>query len=322
MNLNWDSLLEPIFLFILSVLAGTLWVIVPVHSNRDPHPPMANVAPVAQAIVTPVPEAPLESPLAEEIETAQGAISEQIDIVRSKEEKVALSGEELKQLEVQNQQLSLNIQAEQKNLERLRGELEILRKQSGDPNSSAPIAKLSKEIQSEIDSLRRLLQQRQAESAQLVAQLGETKSKSDLAVPYIPKASEADKLPILVELLHNRAVPVNKTGYKMGFGFTSTTATRKWEGESVPEIQKPGSAFMQYLGKINGNKQYLSCLLNSDSYQVFRVVRQLAQQKGIEVGWEPADTTSGELKLYRVRFQNKPSGPSKESPVKLPPILK
>ncbi len=49
MKLNWDSLLEPIFLFILSLIAGTLWVIVPIQSK-----PLPNAVPPAQAVLPPI----------------------------------------------------------------------------------------------------------------------------------------------------------------------------------------------------------------------------------------------------------------------------
>ena len=68
MNLNWDSLLEPIFLFILSLIAGTLWVIIPAdphrHSVAVAHPPLppAQAAPVRPRANPP---SPLLEPLSE-----------------------------------------------------------------------------------------------------------------------------------------------------------------------------------------------------------------------------------------------------------------
>ena len=57
MKLNWDSLLEPIFLFILSLIAGTLWVIVPIQSK-----PLPNAVPLALTTArrkpTPEPDPP------------------------------------------------------------------------------------------------------------------------------------------------------------------------------------------------------------------------------------------------------------------------
>ena len=309
MTMNWDSLLEPIFLFILSLIAGTLWIIIPTDPHREAHrltaAQAAPAAPVVRAVEPP--KIPEISPTRKAIEKAKEAETQKAELLQAQEDGVASTEQDLKQLGAENQQLTQNITAAQKSLEKQRAELELLRQQAAHPESATVISQSTKQLQSEIDALRRLLAQRQAESGAVEIQLANTKTRSDLAMPYFPRASPADKLPVVVELIHNRAVPVNKVGYKIGFGLTTVTATRKWEGETVAELQAPNSVFLATLGKIKADKQYLSCLLNADSYEAFRAVRQIAQRKGIDVGWEPADTAGGDLKLYRVRMQNKPS---------------
>ena len=308
MNMNWDSLLEPIFLFILSLIAGTLWIIIPTDPHRQEHRLTAQAAPAVPIVraVEP-PKVQESSPTRKAIEKAKEGETQKAEMLKDQEVRVVLTEQDLRHLEADNQQLTLNITTARKSLEKLRAELDLLRQQAVHPESATVISQSTKQLQVEIEALRRLLAQRQAESGVVETQLANTKTKSDLAVPYVPRASPADKLPVVVELIHNRAVPVNKVGYKIGFGLTNVTATRKWEGETVAELQAPGSVFLEMLSKIKAEKQYLSCLLNADSYEAFRAVRQIAQRKGIDVGWEPADTAGGELKLYRVRLQNKPS---------------
>ena len=308
MNMNWDSLLEPIFLFILSLIAGTLWIIIPTDPHREAHRLTAQAVHPAP-ILRPVgpPEVQDSSPIQKAMEKAKEAGADKAEVLQAQEDKVASAEQNLRQLEAENQQLTLSISAAQKSLDKLRAELDSLHQQAAHPESATAISQGTKQLQSEIEALRRLLVQRQAESAVVETQLANTRTKSDLALPYVPRASPADKLPVVVELIRNRVVPVNKIGYKMSFGLTNVTATRKWEGETVAQLQAPGSVFLDTLNKIKADKQYLSCLLNADSFEAFRAVRQIAQRKGIDVGWEPADTAAGDLKLYRVRLQNKPS---------------
>ena len=52
-------------------------------------------------------------------------------------------------------------------------------------------------------------------------------------------------------------------------------------------------------------KEYLSILLNADSFEMFREVRRIARKRGIDIGWEPADTSSGQIEMFRVRLSQK-----------------
>ena len=97
---------------------------------------------------------------------------------------------------------------------------------------------------------------------------------------------------------------------------------RRSEGETIAEIHDPQSAFKEMLAKIRPEKQYVSCLLNSDSFEIFREVRRLVQAKHLDFGWEPIDTSSGKIALYPVRITKKASTRPKANMPRVPPIMR
>ena len=310
MNLNWDSLLEPIFLFILSLIAGTLWVIVPTTAN---HPkaaghatPPAIIAPAAPVLAAAKTRPAEEQPFARALAGTQKQVSASTGALQAAEEQVRMTDDELRQLQQENRELAATLESERQSLESLGGQLRSLQQPGGVPGQPAPLARQNTEIAGETEALRKLLAQKETETGRLQTQLSATKSLSDGEIPYVPKAEAPDKLPVPVDLIHNRVIAVNKEGFKIQAKLAGpVTATRKSEGETIAQIRERGSAFAKMLDKMKPEKEYLAILLNADSFEMFREVRRIARKRGIDIGWEPADTSSGQIEMFRVRLSQK-----------------
>ncbi|MGI8992348.1 MAG: hypothetical protein ACR2I2_22560 [Bryobacteraceae bacterium] len=150
------------------------------------------------------------------------------------------------------------------------------------------------------------LRTKNAEVANLETERSNTRSPFESEVSSLPVALPATKTPILVELFRERAIPVTKKNFHFDLPKFSgpILATRTGIGETADEIEKPASSFNKFLDGIKPNKQYLSCLLNGDSFDIFREVRKIAKAKGISVGWEPIDSSAGKITIYPVHNVN------------------
>ena len=61
-------------------------------------------------------------------------------------------------------------------------------------------------------------------------------------------------------------------------------------GESVEQLTKTSSEFIQILKRLNSKTDYLAFIVRSDSFSAFRVARKQALKDGFDVGWEPYNT--------------------------------
>ena len=329
MNLNWDSLLEPIFLFILSLIAGTLWVIIPnPRQHAQPHvqiPPQATAKTltlntVALKRVATAPPAPLVA----QVSGLKKASAELGTVVKELQEQSQLSKQQIEQLQAENQRALDQIESERKTLEKLKAQVQALESQHVGPQGPGNhTAKPSKEVMAETEALGKLLAEKEGEAVRLQAQLDTTKARPESEIIRVPTATPANKLPVLLELIHNRAVPFNKEFYHSKLSLLGPTVSeRRSEGETIAEIHDPDSAFNEMLNKIRPEKQYISCLLNADSFPIFREVRRLVQAKHIDLGWEPMDTSSGILTVFPVHIIKKVDKHPKENLPRVPPIMR
>ncbi len=128
-----------------------------------------------------------------------------------------------------------------------------------------------------------------------------------------------DKLPVLVELFENRITPVTKDYFRFPVLALKPlfTVKRTRLGETIAEAQRPGSRFARFLSTIHPQQSYLSCLLNADSFQAFYAVRQLTEKARIDIGWEPAQTSSGIISVLGVRLAT----PKDKQRVRVPDIV-
>ncbi len=319
MKLNWDSLLEPIFLFILALIAGTLWVIIPMDPKHDASLklpaslPPAKTEPSLQSIAL------TSTPLVHKLAEMRQEVALRSAEAQESEAQSGLTSEELRQLTAQNEQLANELRKEQQNLDKVTGEIHALERQAAQAQAEAvQVAQHNRELASETEALRRLLAEKQSEAGRLESQLAANR-RSNREIPYVPTASRADKLPVLVDLIHNRAVPVTRGDFRFQRKLSGPAlAQRISTGETIAEMQRPDSATAKFLGTIKPDRQYISCLLNADSFEVFRELRRLAHARNIDVGWEPADTSSGDIVIYPVRLTKNADVPQKNQ--KLPRI--
>lgn len=61
------------------------------------------------------------------------------------------------------------------------------------------------------------------------------------------------------------------------------------EGENPRDIQQESSNFREVLQNLNPQTDYLAFLVRPDSFTGFRQARELAWEKGFDVGWEPME---------------------------------
>ena len=156
------------------------------------------------------------------------------------------------------------------------------------------------------------MKERRVEISRLESELANLKSA--LAEPspdegQIPRAIRvSQKLPVLVDLSGNRIAPVTSEFFRLPMFARSSeiTATRKKPGESIAEARAPNSQFRRFLSKIHADSHYISCLLNSDSFEAFYAVRDMVTRAGYDIAWEPADTSNGQIAIQRVKLVRAP----------------
>ncbi len=213
---------------------------------------------------------------------AAGTILAEMQAIKNKEKIVA----------AEQQRVFQAIQDTQQKLEEFKTGLGALDRKEADLRELAVV--LARNVS--------LLRAKKAEVAALETELGNTRSPFESEVSSLPVALPATKIPVLVELFHERAIPVTKKNFYLDIPKISgpTMATRTGIGETADEISKPASSFNKFLDGIKPDKQFLSCLLNADSFDIFREVRKMAKAKGISVGWEPVDSSAGRITIYPV----------------------
>ena len=294
MKLHRVASAEPLLLFLIALIGGTLWLLKPVPDAaalvRPPAPQAAAVPPPR-----PQPAQPRSRPnLADvraELEAARQAM---------REGAAALDAQ------------IAEIEMLQRRVDALRTELAALEAQRA---PMGPAAVTSAEESRTED----LVQERRAQMSHLESELANLKSALAAPLPDARKVPLAvhpsQKLPVLVDLSGNRIAPVTGEFFHLPM-FTSSSvvvATRKSPGETIAEARAPNSQFARFLSKI-------SCLLNSDSFEAFYAVRDMATRAGFDIAWEPADTRSGKIPIQKVKLVSKPRSP--DDVVPLPDILR
>jgi hypothetical protein len=57
-------------------------------------------------------------------------------------------------------------------------------------------------------------------------------------------------------------------------------------GEKIEELADPNSKFQAILSQLDKDHQYIAFLVRDDSFTVFRKARQIADDTGLDTGWE------------------------------------
>jgi hypothetical protein len=305
MNFRRLPLPDPLLLFLIALLSGTLWLFRPI-----PNVPARAPREVRQAAAAPPPAPRAQPPkqsagpnlatVREELEAAEKAI-----VTRA----AALDAQ------------TAEIEMLQRKVDALRAELAALEAQ-GASMGPAPALPASSAEESRMEGL---VKDGRVEVSRLESELTSLKSAPRVPVSdakRVPRAVRvSQKMPALVDLSGNRIAPVNGEFFHFPmFALSSeTVATRKRPGETIAEARAVKSHFARFLAKIRPDSEYISCLLNSDSFEAFYAVRDMASRAGFDIAWEPADTRSGKIPIQRVKLVSKPhSGDG----VKLPDIMR
>ena len=116
----------------------------------------------------------------------------------------------------------------------------------------------------------------------------------------------ATRLPVPVELIHNQIAPVTRDFFNFStFKRANYSATRSRRGETIDEASKPASLFGKFLTKLHPNREYILLLVNPDSFDAFYAIRELAMKAGVEISWQPSDTSDGKIAIVHVVLPSK-----------------
>ncbi len=94
---------------------------------------------------------------------------------------------------------------------------------------------------------------------------------------------QATITPVCEPYFEQLFVPVGKPPVAM------QVAVLKQRGPATAEALRPGSEIMQWIDKLDPQRQYVFLFVDAASFETFRAVRALLQKRGIMCGWEPAN---------------------------------
>ncbi len=294
MKFSWDFLLQPILLLTIAMVACALWLAFPVQSKILP------VSPVAALVTVTRPE---PTPDAEPLAVESALLLKNSQAFRKEREAIQ---RESKAVAQEQQRVFIEIQQQQRRLEGFKSGLGTL-------DEIQTTLRTQAEKAAEADRLESALLQKKTDLAKLETELSTTESPFAKQITSLPRATPANRVPVLVELFRERAIPVDKKHFHLDIPVWSgpTLATRTDIGETAEQIKSPGSSFAKMLDRIKPDKQYVACLLNDDSFNIFREVRAMAKARGIAVGWEPIDSSGGRITIHPIHFTK---GPAKAAP--------
>ena len=289
MKFTWDFLLQPVLLLTIAVVACALWLNFPVQSGTLP------VSPAPAALIAPQRrQAPDAEPLAAESEL----LLKNAQALKKERE---AAERESKAIAQEQQRVFVELQRQQRRLEGFKTGLGTL-------DQIQTTLRTQADKVAEAERLESALVNKKTDLAKLEAELNSTESPFARQITSLPRATPANKIPVLVELFRERAIPVDKKHFHLDIPVWSgpTLATRRDIGETAEQIKSPASSFAKFLDRIKPDKQYVACLLNDDSFNIFREVRAMAKARGIAVGWEPIDSSSGRITIHPIHFSKGP----------------
>jgi hypothetical protein len=281
---GWGRLIDPVCLFILCQIAGTLWVIIPRKAFAPPVAPNASVE--------------VQRTEAPGLMNQKSALEKAVALARQEVTTLSLP---VQAAVTEKDRLTAQIRMEEQQVKELEAKLdELTRKEEETGRKVAAVPSPNSQLGTEAEQLGQQLASRQTEVKRLQLALEQTRGFSDGSGVGSPRVVHTKLNPKLVQLIGDRALPLDAENYQVETGYLAdhTRAvqyTKKARGESAEEVALPGSKISAFLGKIDPSKEYLLCVLNNDSFRVFREVRTLARAKGIQVGWDTSYRTDGVL---------------------------
>jgi hypothetical protein len=281
----------PLLLFAVALVGAAAWLIGPVSSRSvlartvpaSPAPALAPRPVVAVHPATKFAAPPSEHDierLRRELETAE------VD-ARSHLAALEVSDADLKSIQAQIDALRAEIAA-----------LQAKRAALGPSGPANPEA-------TEADQLSKAVDQRREEVVLLQADLARAKAPAPQPGGENTQLSTASapshKLPVPVELIHNQIAPVTKDFFRFSsFHRATFLATRSRRGETIDEAKNPESLFGKFVAKLRPDREYILLLVNPDSFDSFYAVRDLAMRAGVEISWQPSDTSDGTVPIVHV----------------------
>ncbi len=201
------------------------------------------------------------------------------------------------------------LEASNADLETIQAQIEALRAEIASLKAKQAAlgpSRLTSVEPAEANRLSVVVDQRREEIELLQADLVRVKAPAALASGERSQLSTAsapsNKLPVPVELIHSQIAPVTRDFFKFTMSGRRPTysATRSRRGETIEEAGKPDSLFGKFLSKLQPKREYLLLLVNADSFESFYAVRELAMRAGVEVSWQPSDTSDGTIAIVHV----------------------
>ena len=280
---GWGRLIDPVCLFILCQIAGTLWVITPRKAFAPPVAPNASVD-VHRAEVA-------------ELVSQKSSLEKAVKLARQEAATVAKPAEANV---TEADRLAAQIRLEEQRIRQMEETLaELTRREADVGNKIAGVSPPNPELGREAERLSQQLAEKQSEVKRLQSLLEQTKGPGGGSGVGSPRLLETGLRPRVIQLIGDMAVPVDGEHYEIRTGFLQDRTTRaiqytkKDRGESPEELVLSNSKVSAYIQKMDPTKEYLLCLVNSDSFRVFREVRKLARSKGVQVGWDTNYRTDG-----------------------------
>lgn len=133
----------------------------------------------------------------------------------------------------------------------------------------------------------------------LVALFGLTNASS---VAFSARAGDAPlvrhtaKRPVLFECRDNQVFPIDTRLHESALYYRRTfvphveyAVPTGRSGDEVRRLRDPTSAFQRAIAELDPATQYAVFMVRPDSFAAYRVARTIAEDRGVEVGWEPKE---------------------------------
>ena len=303
---DWLRRAAPLAAFVAALAAGSASMIRLVPPDVAPFPPMPTPPPLLVRLIPPPAPRPVVVVKDADIRVLRGRLEDLLSAIQ--------------QRKAENDNTSAELDALQKKVDDLRAEVETLEARRAallaSGASVVPGGNTILEVQVADD--RRTVVAKEQDLANVNAQLDAEPGTRRFSVGLMP----GRKLPAPLELIGNRIAPVDRDFFHFPLIVFSANlvVTRKRPGETIAEARQPGSMFAKFLERVRREHCYVSCLLNSDSFDAFFAVRDMATRAGLEVSWEPAWTQDGDVAITRVRLTKGTS--ENQKTVALPEVVR
>ena len=205
--------------------------------------------------------------------------------------------EDIEQIKQKIRELEIKIQSKKQELSWLEKQIKKAKEERAKAKEKEHtlqglIARLQNELKSILEENKRLEQE--------IDNMEEATAKSGGGFNPIIKS---DKKPFFVELVDNHLFPVDQEHYDEVFGYlevqggkivSAVKKTRKplISGEDIKRIENPRSDFHKVLGSLNKKEERIVFLVHEDSFEIFRKAREIALERGFEIGWWPHEKDS------------------------------